>query len=293
MTILQTNRLTEDQLRKIRELERVCTEADGADSRISLDNGINFVYGMDSFFLLYEGDALQGLISVFAPMQDVAEISACVHPAHRGQGIFGQLLAAASASLQGHGYNRLLLVHEASMQAGKAIAQKWGLKIEHSEYLLYYSGGIQTPEKDVLEVRYAQESDISEMVRLSSETFGETIEEAQHILESAFRDASRHNFVAIADGALVGLGGVNTSDSSLYVFGLGISPQHQNKGLGRIMLAQIISELQKKYSREIVLEVDSENARAFHLYTTAGFEVRTQYDYYEARTVDYIAQPQD
>ena len=54
------------------------------------------------------------------------------------------------------------------------------------------------------------------------------------------------------------------------------------------MLAQVISETQKMDSREIVLEVDSENARAFHLYTTSGFTVRTQYDYYEAQTADYI-----
>lgn len=290
MTILQTNRLTEEQLLEIHELDRISAEADSAKNRISLDNGINYVPGMDSFFLLYEEDALVGLISIFAPMQDVAEISACVHPGYRQQGYFRRLLERACTSLIGHGYNRLLLVHEAAAQAGKAIAQKWGLKIEHSEYLLHYAGGIQTPDNDNLEVRYAQESDMAEMAQLSSETFGETIEEARHLVESAFRDETRHNFVVVMDGAMVGIGGVNTSDPELYIFGLGISPQHQNKGLGRIMLAKIISVLQKTYSREIVLEVDSENARAFHLYTTAGFEVRTQYDYYEARTAAYIAQ---
>ena len=54
MTILQTNSLTDEQVRDIRELERICTEADSANPRISLDNGINFVREMDCFFLMYE-----------------------------------------------------------------------------------------------------------------------------------------------------------------------------------------------------------------------------------------------
>ncbi len=290
MNILKTNSLTEAQIRAIHELDRICAEADGAKNRISLDNGINFVHGMDSYFMLFEGDALLGLISVFAPMQDVAEISAIVHPEYRKQGHFRRLLAEAAASLLGNGYHKLLLVHEASAQAGKAIAQKWGVGIEHSEYLLHYTGSVQTSDNANLTVRYAQDSDIPEMARLSSETFGETFEEARHLVESAFKDNNRHNFVVLLNDEMVGIGGVNTGDPDLYIFGLGISPQHQNKGLGRIMLAKIICELQKSYDRDIVLEVDSENARAFHLYTTSGFEVRTQYDYYEARTEEYIAQ---
>lgn len=287
MTIEQTNRLTEEQSKEIRELERICTEADGADSRISLDNGINFVKDMDCFFLLYEGGSLRGLISVFAPMQDVAEISSCVHPEYRRQGYFRSLLAAACASLMGHGYERLLLVHEASTPVGKAIAQKWGLEIEHSEYLLHYKGGIPASQDDRITVRLAQESDIPQMAQLSSDTFGEKLNEARNLIESAFKDENRHNFVVLMDGDMVGIGGVNTGDPELYIFGLGISPQHQNKGIGRVMLQKIIAELQKSYDRGIVLEVDSENARASHLYTTSGFEVRTQYDYYEARTADY------
>jgi ribosomal protein S18 acetylase RimI-like enzyme len=130
------------------------------------------------------------------------------------------------------------------------------------------------------------------MARLSAETFGETPEEARHMIESAFRDENRHNFLAFSNGELIGIGGVNTGEPELYIFGLGIAPRLQNKGYGRIMLAQLIGELQKTYGREIVLEVDSENARAFHLYTTSGFEVRTQYDYYEARTAGYITEGQ-
>ncbi len=40
------------------------------------------------------------------------------------------------------------------------------------------------------------------------------------------------------------------------------------------------------YSDEILLEVDSENNSAYMLYTTSGFRVRTQYDYYPCSTED-------
>lgn len=288
MEIVQTNHLTDEQKRDIRALDRACAAADGADNRISLDNTINFVRDMDSFFLLYESGALIGLISVFAPTHDTAEISACVHPKFRRQGYFRQLLACACTEAKKCGYEKLLFVHESSMAAGKAIAQKWGLKIEHSEYLLHYEGGEVAQGNSGLEVRRAHETDLGEMARLSAETFGETTEDARHLVESAYRDVNRLNFVAFADGAMIGIGGVNTGEPELYIFGLGVSPRYQGKGYGRSMLAQIVREMQQTDSREIVLEVDSENMGAFHLYTSSGFKVRAQYDYYEGRTADYI-----
>ena len=286
MTILQTNRLTDDQLRDLRGLDDICSAFDGAQSHLSLDNSINCEPDMDCFFLLYEGEALLGLLSIFAPMRGVAEITACVHPEHRQKGHFRELLSCACASLREYGFEKLLFTHEASASAGKAIAQKWGLTVEHSEYLLKYQGEAPAVEKGRLAVRYAQESDLPGMVRLGIETFGETPEDARHMVESSFRDATRLNFVAFADGALVGVGGVSTGEPELYIFGLGVAPQHQNKGFGRIMLSCIVDELQRSYNRPIVMEVDSENARAFHMYITSGFEVQVQYDYYEAQLSD-------
>lgn len=285
MELRQTNRLTEAQTAKIRELEAVCARTDGADSRISLDNGINVVPEMDCFFLLSEGDALIGIISVFAPTRDVAEVSGCVHPDYRRQGNFMRLLKGASAETAKYGYENLLLVHEASMPDGAAIARKWELAIEHSEYRLRYVGGVEAGSYS-LAVRRANKEDIPAMIAISGEAFEEAPEVARHHVEGAFADPQRYNYVAVADEEIVGICGVSTGDEALYIFGLGVSPQHQGKGYGRSMVAQIVAELQKE-DREIEIEVDSENARAFHLYQTSGFKVISQYDYYDARTKDF------
>ena len=270
--------LTEVQTAQIRELEAACAGKDGADSRISLDNGINAEPDMDCFFLLTEGDVLIGVISVFAPTKDVAELSGCVHPDFRRQGHFKQLLASASAAVCQYGYETLLLVHEASMPDGEAIARKWGLTIEHSEYRLRYTGGAKAPESSV-EVRRVQEEDIPEMIVLSAEAFDESPDTARRHVESGFGDAQRHNYVAVAEGEIVGICGVSTGDPALYLFGLGVSPRHQGKGYGRSIIGQIVHALQPE-GRDIEIEVDSENERAFHLYKTSGFTVISQYDYY-------------
>ncbi|MEL7603792.1 MAG: N-acetyltransferase [Bacillota bacterium] len=285
MTILQTSQLNDAQEKKIRELEAACAQKDGADSRISLDNGINVEPEMDCFFLLTEGDALTGVISVFAPTKEVAEISGCMHPEFRQQGNFRRLLASAAAEAAKHGYKNLLLVHEASMPDGGAIAQKWGLAIEHSEYRLRYTGGVEAKPGRLM-VRRAREEDVPAMIAISGETFEETPEVARHHVESAFTDPQRRSYVAVADGEIVGLCGVSSGDEALYIFGLGVSPKYQGKGYGRSMVAQIVAELLSE-NRGIEIEVDSENARAFHLYQTSGFDVISQYDYYAARTKNF------
>jgi len=286
MDLMQMSRLTEAQVAKIRELEVACAGADGADSRISLDNGINVVPEMDCFFLLSEGDMLVGVISIFAPTRDVAEVSGCVHPDYRRQGNFKRLLTSASMEAAKHGYDNLLLVHEASMPDGAAIARKWELAIEHSEYRLRYAGGAAVTQSRLM-VRPARKEDIPAMIVISGETFEESSEVARHHVESAFADLQRRSYVAVAEGEIVGVCGVSTGDEALYIFGLGVAPQHQGKGYGRAMVLHIVAELQSE-NRDIEIEVDSENMRAFHLYKTSGFEVISQYDYYETHPKYFV-----
>ena len=129
------------------------------------------------------------------------------------------------------GYEKLLFVHEASAPGGRAIAQKWGLRDRAFRISAALYGRRGTRRARRLEVRLARVDDIPEMVRLSAETFGETEEDAQHLVESTLRDEQRQLFAAFADGAMVGICGVNTGDPELYIFGFGILPRCQNKGI--------------------------------------------------------------
>ncbi len=288
MAILQSNSLTGEQIAQVRTLEAVCARSDGAEARISLDNGINAERDMDSFFLLYEHDTLLGLVSVFAPTKDVAEISACVHPAHRLRGYFRRLLERASAEVSKYGYKKLLLVHEASTQDGKAVAQKWNLAVEHSEYRLRFTDAASFRGARKLTVRPAREEDMAAMVGVSIDAFEESEEDARRQIEKGFRDPTRKNYIALADGETVGICGVSTADPEQYLFGIGVASNRRGKGYGRDMLEQVISLLRSESDRVIELEVDSENARAFQLYITSGFEVRSQYDYYEVGAAEFI-----
>ena len=52
------------------------------------------------------------------------------------------------------------------------------------------------------------------------------------------------------------------------------------------MVSLLLRLLTDNYSYEILLEVVSDNYSAYMLYTTSGFRVRTQYDYYPRSTED-------
>jgi len=61
---------------------------------------------------------------------------------------------------------------------------------------------------------------------------------------------------------------------------LGISPKYQGHGYGKEMLNLLLEKLLSMDINNIILEVDSENNRAYNLYTKNGFKIKTQFDYY-------------
>ena len=59
-----------------------------------------------------------------------------------------------------------------------------------------------------------------------------------------------------------------------------ISKSKRNKGYGRKMLDLLCSELKNKNISKILLQVTSNNPVALHLYTSYGFTVQSELDYY-------------
>ena len=280
--ITSVKELSIEQLDEIQELESACRVFDKTISSISLAQELNFHEDMDSFFFAHENDKLVGMISVFAPVEAKAELSAFVLPQKRKRGIFKALLEKAVTVLEKYEIREVYLVHDAANKAGSFALEKLGAALSHSEYLLVYDKNfcstMQNPQVSIKET-YAK--DQKESVRLALDIFGGEKKEWTALYAKSYTSPKVRCFAAECVGETFGICSVNNTDDGLFLFSLGILPAFRSKGLGRSMLLAITGMLSSESPADILLEVDSGNIAAYNLYITSGFKKKVRFDYHE------------
>jgi ribosomal protein S18 acetylase RimI-like enzyme len=284
MGIIGLTSLTEKQAEQIQELQQYCIAFDRSGRELFLSNDINYYKDMPSFFLSYLEEELCGVLVVFAPTMETAEISAYVHPSHRRIGIFSGLLLEAWRVVHQYEMSRVLMVTDAVSTVCKEILNKWRAELSHSEYLLAYQGHEHPVEVSFAcncILREATEADFEKMVELNMSSFGEDRDNASHMVRENFNHPLTRCFVGLMDGEIFGLANVRKEGFDYYICGFNIAPVHQGKGMGRYLLYQLLDRLTPSDDETITLEVDSSNQPAYQLYTTSGFVVQSQADYYK------------
>ena len=282
MRLHTTNRLTDRELARIRILEQECRFCDETKKELFLSNELNFNKEMPCFFMLYQKNALCAVLTLFAPSQDTAELSALVLPDCRRKGYFKELLAAASKEISAYGIQRILFVHETGSLDAKNMIEKWHVDLSHSEYLLSLDREAITGEArhDAgLRIRAAEEKDLRKMAELNARAFRESIGTSYNLVKETFGNEKMLSYCAFLDRELIGVCNVRLEGYRLSIFGLCIAPGYQSRGYGKAFLKAILS-LIREYSGEITLEVGSDNRRAFELYRRNGFQIKGQCDYY-------------
>lgn len=283
MIIQALTALTSEQTAQINELQQICMDHDRQGRGLFLSNDINYHKEMPCFFLAYQNEILLGILVVFAPTMETAEISAFVHPDHRRIGVFSSMLREAQATLKQYNVTKSLMVTDAAGTVCREILTRWHAELSHSEYLLTYHGGEKQaifPFEDRCQVREAVSADLPKMVELNMEGFGEDQENAEHMVRENFNHVLTRCFVGQIDDGIFGLANVRKEESDYYICGFNIAPAYRGTGMGRYLLYQILHLLTPGANEKITLEVDSTNHPAYMLYTTSGFEIQSQADYY-------------
>jgi ribosomal protein S18 acetylase RimI-like enzyme len=283
MNIIELTSLSEAQSIQIRELEQYCIAYDRSGQTLFLSNDINYHKDMPCFFLSYQEETLCGVLIVFAPTMETAEISAYVHPSNRKEGVFSGMLLAAWQSIHRFNINKVIMVTDAVATVCNQILKKWQAEYAHSEYLMSYQGGEKTvefPFAGRCDVRDAKESDFDKMVEMNMASFDEDRENAAHMVRQNFKHNPTRCFVGLMEDEIFGLANVRKEESEYYICGFNIAPTHRGKGFGRYLLYQILNRLTPSEDETITLEVDSTNQTAYRLYITSGFVVQSQADYY-------------
>ena len=92
---------------------------------------------------------------------------------------------------------------------------------------------------------------------------------------------TREYVVADVDGAIIGYAGAYLLAPDADVQTIAVSPAAQGKGVGRLLLEQLIAIAVDADCSQLLLEVRSDNESAIAMYERFGFEaISTRRDYY-------------
>lgn len=108
-------------------------------------------------------------------------------------------------------------------------------------------------------------------------------------------DPTRHYVAAVdPDGALLGWAGVMVAGPSADVLTVGVVPSARRSGIGRQLLAALLSEARARGADEAFLEVRVDNHAARALYRGDGFvELGLRIGYYDYGRVDAVTMRKD
>ncbi|MDO8732979.1 MAG: ribosomal protein S18-alanine N-acetyltransferase [Actinomycetota bacterium] len=93
--------------------------------------------------------------------------------------------------------------------------------------------------------------------------------------------ATRYYFLAMDESSVLGYAGLFALTPDADVQTIAVSPKAQGKGMGRLLLEELINQAIARDCVQLVLEVRSDNDAALSMYTRRGFEqLNTRRDYY-------------
>jgi ribosomal protein S18 acetylase RimI-like enzyme len=300
----ERSELSPEETSAVKALAAACKAADCFDPCLNFDTNLNVVPGIPAWRLAWAESAagprlcsgppgleveasgkgiLAGAASFFAPGTAEAEISACVSPVFRHQGIFSSLFNGLAAPLKAHGFPSIVLVAESAAPLGAAIAAHLGACLSRSEYQMRLEPEQIVKRTGTSGVRLipVTTDTVDTMVRLSTECFGETEDDARSFTLNMLQDPSREMFVARNDSGPVGTVALARDAEGYMIHGLGVLPGSRRQGLGGAILDCAISVLAGRAARSVRLEVDSDNETARSLYLSRGFVDSSRVDYWQ------------
>jgi len=304
LKIRQIHKLNKKQKLDIVNLVKECLLVDGLKRTLYLRNDINFYENLDSFYLLYDNEKLVSVLTIFQPKETEAEISAYTLPDERNKGYFTELLDCAEEELIGFDIVHIIFVVEPESKCGTYALAACQAKYIKSEYLLTLNIAEWIPRMNIfnkeqykdamngdnkiedqlnqfMKLVELQPQNVKEADILSAAIFGTEIDEDLSILDDALESEKIVKYCAYFANTMIGICKVNYGTNNASIFGLGIAPQYQGKGYGRELINLLLEKISDQNAKYVTLEVGSENQRAFSLYKSVGFQIKTQYDYHE------------
>jgi ribosomal protein S18 acetylase RimI-like enzyme len=276
--IIECTNLSPQQNIEVKNLINMCEEYDNAKSCIQMDHSLNSIKDLKGWILYYTMGELTGILSMLSIMRNETEISICVKPNFRKKGIAREIFEIAYKHLYENNVETILIVCDRKSKDGIDALINGNFSIHHTEYTMKYTKLSDTKNKG-LEIRAIKNNDIDEVVHIINELFGGDYKENRSFIESSIKADNREGYVGIINDEIISVLFVS-NDEDISVNTLGVIKKEQNKGYGKAFIKSIIKQISCK-DKDIVIDVDSTNEKAYNLYKSIGFMETIIIDYYK------------
>jgi ribosomal protein S18 acetylase RimI-like enzyme len=268
--------LSPEALSAIASLETETVSADGGQLKLEWSTLRSRSGDKVEDVLWWDEGRLVGFVGLYAFGGPSVEVAGMVHPEYRRQGIGSRLLEEAIELCRRRSERQLLLVVPRTSVGARVLAESRGGALEHSEHALDLDGAVtQGPSDPSLRLRPASIDDISELVRILADAFGQS----PRPIDLDTPGVSM--LVAERDGSIVATLGLNQSPTEWGIYGFAVAPHLQGAGIGRDLLRRVCRQANDAGVRRLHLEVEVNNDRALGLYTSLGFTRTSTEDYFE------------
>lgn len=129
---------------------------------------------------------------------------------------------------------------------------------------------VRLPEGVVL--RDMNDGDLAAVEELERRLFPVDAWPLQMFVDELSQPETRRYIVAEADGGIVAYAGLMCVQPIADVQTIAVVPEHEGRGIGSAVLAELIAEARRRGADDVLLEVRADNPRAQQLYLRFGFE---------------------
>ncbi|MCF6376226.1 mycothiol synthase [Nocardioides KLBMP 9356] len=253
-----------DEVAEVTRIAEAAAASDGASpldeaARMALADGVaTVVVDGDGFALLHDGD-----------------LSLAVHPGSRGRGVGAALLQRVSYD------GELVAWSHGNHPAAARLAASYGWERVRDLWVMRRDATLPLPPLTVpegLTIRSYVDSDADAIVAVNAAAFASHPEQGAMDRANLARRMSEPWFdpagllVAEDESGLLGFHWTKQHDDSLgEVYVVGVSPQAQGRGLGRVLTLAGLRHLAGLGVGEVLLYVEADNAPALAVYSRLGF----------------------
>lgn len=277
-------RLTAAELEAITDLANTCNQWEQINVTIPLN--LSILQNRDGTeandFLYYCNGQLAGFLGMYSfSNKHEAEITIMVDPHFRKRHIASTLLKEASQHWKSRGFQSQLLITDRSSLSGKAFLAAINAVYQFSEHsMILNRDKVPISNEKAVQLVRAARTDHVHIQTILAESFSFSDKTAMEMIRHTISDA-RHALYVVRDGSSsIGTVTVSEHPEELYIRAFAVRPSYQGKGYGRKILMQLIEMLINQSTKAIMIEVETSNKNALHLYESCGFRVSSAYDYY-------------
>lgn len=274
--------LNDEEIAQAEKLASIVHAEDGSYNDIYLSNQYNYFDQMPTFVYAADNGKMVGLTMLYAdgkPDEEV-EVHLEVAPDYRRQGIAREMTKRAQKIMTKYGYNKYCFISEKPfIDKNSDFLANTKLKIDDRDYHMVAVQPKSIAENDelshLLAVRKMNKSDIKIVAKQHSKAFSDSLESSTKYVVETFTDKEKISFVLTYQDEIVGYCAVDLG-SSEYFFGLYVSKEFRGHGYATFFVKKMMALLQKRGSKEFVLDVERDNIAAIHAYQNAGFEIKSE-----------------